>query len=75
VAWSPDQIERASSVNAAATRKAGGTSSPSSQGAVALSRHAISMPQIFRHEAEDRRQDGDQSPNTAGIRGAFVAIS
>jgi hypothetical protein len=37
-------------------------------GAVALSDRAILTPQIFRHKAEDRRQDSHQSPNAAGNR-------
>jgi hypothetical protein len=42
-------------------------------GAVALSHRAILTPQIFRHEAENRRKDSRQPPNTAGNRTAFVA--
>jgi IS5 family transposase len=40
-------------------------------GAVALSHRAISTPQIFRHQAEDRRQDSHQSSNIAGNRAAL----
>jgi hypothetical protein len=43
-------------------------------GAVALSHRAILTPQIFRHEAEDRRQDSHQSSNAADNRITFVPI-
>jgi hypothetical protein len=41
------------------------------RGAVALSHRAILTPQIFRDEAEDRRQDNHQSSNTADNRAAL----
>jgi hypothetical protein len=43
-------------------------------GAVALSHRAILTPQIFRPDAEDRRQDSHQSRFSADNRIAFVTI-
>jgi hypothetical protein len=43
-------------------------------GAVASVHPAIPAPQIFRQEAENRRQDSHQSPNTAGNRTAFPRL-
>jgi hypothetical protein len=45
------------------------------KGAVALSHRAILTPQIFRYDAEDRRQDSHQSRFTVDNRIAFVPIS
>jgi hypothetical protein len=43
-------------------------------GAVALSHRAILTPQIFRHDAEDRRRDSHQSGFSPDNRIAFVQI-